>query len=140
MVPASQYQLKPGDTPVNCVLGFTRGNYSNPSFCLPMKSKPAILAKFCPKLFRRTEGDTNMFGLPYHFVWAVGTAEKVLIYSSKSLVPLYVVSNLHYGCLTDFAWFGANTLAVSSMDGYISFGFFNSSGVGEELEEESSFA
>ena len=137
LVPASQYQMKPSDPPVNCVLGFTRGNVSTPSFCLPMKSKPAILVKFCQKLFKRSTGDTSMFSLPYHIMWTVGTAEKVLIYSSRSVVPLYVVSNIHYGCLTDFSWFGGNTLSISSMDGYISFGFFPQKSTGEELEEES---
>lgn len=80
-----------------------------------------------------------MFMLPYHLVWAVATAEKVLIYSSRSTIPLFVVSNIHYGCLTDLTWFGGYTLAISSMDGYISFGFFTSKELGEELEPESSF-
>ena len=137
LVPAAQYQAKASDPPINCVLGFTRGNVAAPSFCLPMKSKPAILCRFSPCLFKREPGDQNLFSLPYHLVWAIGTAEKVLVYSSRSTVPLYVVSNLHYGCLTDLTWYRGHTLAVSAMDGYISFGFFSNADVGPELEEES---
>lgn len=77
-----------------------------------------------------------MFNLPYHLVWTVGTADKVLIYTTKSEIPLYVVSNIHYGDLTDFTWFSSSTLGISSMDGYISFAFFSKEDFGEELEAE----
>lgn len=137
LVPASQFQAGPGETPINCVLGFTRVNLGSPSLCLPMKSKPAILVRFCQKLFKREEGDFNMFNLPYHLVWAVATAEKILIYSTRSQHPLIVISNIHFGCLTSLSWFGCYTLGVSSMDGYISFGFFTPEELGVELDADS---
>ena len=102
-----------------------------------MKSKPAILVRFCPRLFKRKADDFNMFNLPYHMVWAVATAEKIMVYSSRSQSPLIILSNIHFGCLTSLTWFGCYTLAISSMDGYISFGFFTADELGEELEEDS---
>lgn len=42
-----------------------------------------------------------------------------MIYTSRSTVPVGIVSNIHYAELTDLAWNQENKLCASSRDGFI---------------------
>ena len=44
------------------------------------------------------------------------------------------MGNYHYAALTDITWRGAETLAVSSCDGFCSFMHFNDNKLGEIYE------
>ena len=103
---------------------------------MPVDKKPAILVRFCPMLFKSSEGDFNLFDLPYHMVWAVATIDKIHIFSTKSPRPLFMASNMHFSTLTDMTWFRSHLLAISSMDGYISFAVFEDGELGEPLPNE----
>lgn len=43
------------------------------------------------------------------------------VYSSNSQTPLYYLRNLHYSSLSDVSWFGSNSFAICSIDGFITF-------------------
>jgi chromatin assembly factor 1 subunit B len=43
--------------------------------------------------------------LPYRFYFAVATQDSVVIYDTAQSVPFAVLSNLHYGTLTDLTWY-----------------------------------
>ena len=99
-----------------------------------------MCVRFCPKLFQNDpKYQNNLFDIPYKMIFAIATTDAVLIYSTQSLVPVIIVSNilgiLHYASLTDMAWNGSKLLSVSSSDGYCSFFIFNQSELGIELPE-----
>lgn len=71
-----------------------------------------------------------MIDLPYKMVFAVGTIDSLYIYDTQSIVPRYVATNIHCQSLTDLAWNGANILAASSADGYVSFCMFEKNELG----------
>jgi len=134
LAPAGMY----ADTPV--VHCFMRKNLSVPSVCYPIninKSErcAALGVKMCPLYFKASESGC-VSGLDYKLVWAVATLEAVLIYNSESLSPVKAVSNSHLLSLTDLAWFGDRILAVSSLDGYVSFIIFEEGELGEVIEVE----
>ncbi|KAL7552977.1 hypothetical protein ACHAWF_017196 [Thalassiosira exigua] len=59
--------------------------------------------------------------LPYRSVFAVLTAEDVLVYDTYHNRPLAMARGLHYAGLTDAAWSSdGRTLIVTSSDGYAS--------------------
>lgn len=61
------------------------------------------------------------FALPYRMVYAVATQDAVYVYDTQQLIPLCVVSNLHYATFTDLAWSNDGlTLLMSSSDGFCS--------------------
>lgn len=69
-------------------------------------------------------------------VWAVASGNKVYIFKTSSMRPLFVGSNMHYATLTDLSWKQDKCLSISSMDGYISFALFSSGELGERLPIE----
>ena len=129
ITPGAQYQNKVDEKPIVASLVFKRGNMSSPSLVLPVKGKPSILARFCPLLFKlpkdyknetttlgvnsgvmnnampkSKEGnqeDGMLFNLPYYMVYAVATIEAVIIYSTLSSKPWFIVANIHYAALSD---------------------------------------
>ena len=98
-------------------------------------NKPTICVKFCNKLFKRRENETfSWFNLPYKIIFAAATIDSVLIYSTTSEIPIYIVGNLHYAILTDLAWKNDKILAASSSDGYCSFITFDEGELGENYQ------
>lgn len=71
-----------------------------------------------------------MIDLPYKMVFAIGTIDSLYIYDTQSIIPRFAVSNIHFQALTDLAWSGANLLAASSADGYVSFFMFEKNELG----------
>lgn len=133
LVPGAQYQNPVTKEMMFCAMGFTRGRMNQPSICLPVHKKAAILVRFCPLLFSREPGDKCIFDIPYHMVWALATLNKIQVYSTRSTKPMFIASNLHYASLSDLSWSGSEVLAISSMDGYISFAIFEPSTFGSLL-------
>ena len=94
----------------NTVYIYARGRLSSePLFHLPGHKKPAIAVKFNPVRFQHRsdkEAQTiKRIDLPYRFLIAVATQDTVVIYDTSQLVPFAVLGNLHYGQLTDIAWY-----------------------------------
>lgn len=71
-----------------------------------MKGEPALICKFCPKLFKKQDPTTGIFLQDYYMVFAIATSSTVLIYSTQNLKPLYAMGNYHYAALTDLTWRG----------------------------------
>jgi chromatin assembly factor 1 subunit B len=115
--------------PIPCAAVFTRGRMNKPSLYLPVHKKACILVRFCPILFKRSS-DKSIFNIPHEVVWAMATRNMVYVYSSRSTRPLHVLTNLHYATISDLSWDEDRCIAVSSMDGYISFGLFEAGELG----------
>ncbi len=86
-----------------------------------MKGEPALICKFCPKLFKKENTKAGLFQQPYYMVFAIATTSTIIVYNTLSLKPIYAMGNYHYAALTDLTWRGKDMLAVSSSDGYCSF-------------------
>jgi chromatin assembly factor 1 subunit B len=74
---------------------------------LPTNGEPALVCKFCPKLFRKQNEKSGLFAQPYYMVYAIATSSAVLIYSTDKTQPLYGMGNFHYAALTDLSWKGS---------------------------------
>jgi chromatin assembly factor 1 subunit B len=84
--------------------------------------------RFCPKILQKEK--EGFLEIPYKIVFAIGTHDSVLIYSTESLIPVCVVGNLHYQILNDLSWLEDRMLAVASSDGYCSFIKFENNELG----------
>ncbi len=124
----------------NVVWGLIRKDLTKPYFLLPTLDKSATCVRFCPMIFEKTAEENNetaeLIDLPYKMVFAVGTLDTLFIYDTQSIVPRYVITNIHYQPITDLAWKGSSLLAVSSSDGYITFCHFDREELGKIAEIE----
>jgi len=133
LTPASVYQdLSSNDSgPVTAarsiytVYGFLKSDITQPAFMLPGIKSYATCIRFNPYLYQKKNNTTPdkpaLLDLPYRIVFAVGTTEQVIIYTTESIYPLAVIGNTHYAPLNDFAWdFAGNKLLAASSDGYVS--------------------
>lgn len=92
---------------------------------LPGIKSYATCIKFNPYLYQKKNNSTPkapaLLDLPYRLVFAIGTVEQVLIYTTECVYPLAVIGNTHYATMNDFAWdYGGHKLLAASSDGYIS--------------------
>ena len=94
----------------------------------------AIAVRFCPLLFAPSENSEFLTKLPHKLVWAVCTRDSVHVYTSEKLTPVASFQHYHYDTLSDLAWQGAGMIAVSSLDGYISFILLDEHQFGTPLE------
>jgi len=145
LVPAARYKESVDSETLTVVYVFRRGDLANPCFFIPTNGKPALCVKFCPKLFKKesNRNTVDLFDIPYKMVFAVATTDSIMVYSTQSLVPIILVSNIighiHYATLTDISWNGSKIMGVSSSDGYCSFMIFDKNELGEELPLEGNF-
>ena len=117
---------------------------------LPGLKTYATAIRFNPFLFELPAKKENsapaILDLPYRLVFAVATADQVIVYGTDSTVPLAVVGNIHYAPINDLSWVGTNrALVACSSDGYCSIMTFGATLetnvlgkplVGEEIEDE----
>jgi chromatin assembly factor 1 subunit B len=92
----------------------------NEVIALPASSKPVIGIRSHPRLF--TSDDPS----GYRCIFAAISLDSVYIFDTRQLPePIYTISGLHYGQLTDAAW-SANGLRlyISSTDGFCSYTIF----------------
>lgn len=89
-----------------------------------------------PVLFQLPSNAANTTStLPYRSIFAVLTADTVLIYDTHHNTPLAMARGLHYAGLTDAAWSNdGRTLFVTSSDGYVSILSFGNGELGEVYE------
>ncbi|KAI1716780.1 chromatin assembly factor 1 subunit B [Ditylenchus destructor] len=85
--------------------------------------KPTIAVKCSPVYYElRDDVKGNFLGLPYRLVYAVMTKDSVMVYDSQYSEPFYYIDNMHFNVLTSVSWSpDGKVLAISSMEGYISF-------------------
>jgi chromatin assembly factor 1 subunit B len=125
----------------NVIWGFTRKDLTKPCFLLPTLDKASVCVRFCPIFFEKDQKNQSrepeLIDLPYKFVFAVGTIDSVFIYDTQSVIPKYIITNIHLQPITDLAWRGCSMLAASSSDGYITFISFEKDEIGVPSKEES---
>lgn len=126
MTPASIYNDLSSDVKNSyTIYGFIKTDLTQPAFMLPGIKSYATTIKFNPYLFKRQSQVDNpdnpaIIELPYRMVFAVGTTDQVLIYSTESIYPIAVIGNVHYASINDMAWETNRKLVVASSDGYCS--------------------
>lgn len=120
-----------GDQPVGTIktqytiYGFIKSDITQPAFMLPGIKSYATCIRFAPNLYKlrgtATAERPALLDLPYRMIFAVGTNDQVLIYSTECVYPLAVIGNTHYATINDLAWdVSGRKLLCASSDGYIS--------------------
>lgn len=100
---------------------FARHRFDKPYKVLAGLEKPSVAVRPNPVLFELPLTVSGKSPLPYRSVFAVLTAEDVLVYDTYHNRPLAMARGLHYAGLTDAAWSSdGRTLIVTSSDGYAS--------------------
>jgi len=107
------------------IYGFIKSDITQPAFMLPGIKSYATCIKFSQHLYKlkgtATPERPAILDLPYRMIFAVGTNDQVLIYSTECVYPLAVIGNTHYATINDLAWDAAGRkLLCASSDGYIS--------------------
>lgn len=69
-----------------------------------VKFNPYLYAKQALKLDKQGAEIPALIDLPYRIVFAVATTDQILLYSTDSIVPLAIVSNIHYAPINDMCW------------------------------------
>jgi chromatin assembly factor 1 subunit B len=119
IAPGGEYKNFEKNEKTFCAYAFARKNLSKPVLAFPSE-KPVILVKFCPTIFKLKSG-FSLFDTKTKVVFVLATTDSIAIYASDSITPLYYIKKIHFASLTDLAFYGSQILAVSSMDGYITF-------------------
>ena len=76
---------------------------------LPGITTHATCIRFNPYLYKKEnigkEGVlTPLIDLPYRIVFAVGTLDQVIIYTTESIYPIAVIGNIHFATINDMSW------------------------------------
>ena len=90
---------------------------------LPGLKTYATCIKFNPFLFEKPWAKPNqvpLFELPYRMIFAVATADQIIIYATDQSKPIAVIGNVHYQPVNDMSWHSNRILLASSSDGYCS--------------------
>ncbi|KAI9353669.1 WD40-repeat-containing domain protein [Obelidium mucronatum] len=139
VAPAGLYREKPKDIALNVVYIFSRENIrGEPIARLTGFKKPVIAISFSPVLYQHKEKKNSTLKLPHRMVFAVASQDSVVVYDSSVLErPLAVISNLHFGTLTDISWASnGKILFMSSTDGYNSIVTFTNDDLGTPIKSE----
>lgn len=121
---------------VPCVHCFGE-DFSCPKVSYPVHLTPyasALSVKFCPVVFV-SKGSAVYKNIKNKLVWAVACKDSVILYNSDEIQPVGAIINPHYSSITDITWYKDQALAISSIDGYVSFIIFSSQELGEKLYE-----
>eukprot|EP00118_Oscarella_pearsei_P005225 m.23720 g.23720 ORF g.23720 m.23720 type:complete len:442 (+) comp28522_c0_seq1:1247-2572(+) len=139
ITPAGKLEKVDGSS-INTTFIFTPGHsLSRPVLYLPSPDKPTVAVRFCPVFYQLRESGSSTFDLPYRIVFAVATAESIVLYDSQQTMPVALVSRIHYAHITDLTWSAdGRLLVVSSSDGYCSMIEFEEGELGIPLSSSSS--
>lgn len=114
---------------------FARHHFKKPYKVLTGLDKPSVVVRPNPILFKlppNAKSSANTTLLPYRSVFAVLTADTVLLYDTYHNHPLAMARGLHYAGLTDATWStDGRTLFVTSSDGYVSILSFGAGELGD---------
>lgn len=116
-------RLEVGANDIHATLVFKRSELEKdrPAVILPCE-KPTFLVRFCPKLFKLKDSETNYSGLPYRTIWLVLTKESVIFYDSQHPQPIGLIENISYNNLSDATWSSdGGAIIISSIEGYCTF-------------------
>ena len=134
LAPGGEYKNFEKNEKTFCAYGFARKNLSKPCLAFPSE-KPVILIKFCPTVYNQKSG-FSLFNTKTKVIFVLGTSDSIAIYSSDSITPLYYLKKIHFASLTDLAFMNPELLAISSMDGYITFVEFKENEFGTPFIKE----
>jgi chromatin assembly factor 1 subunit B len=119
---------------------FIRKQFDAPCITLPISLQDnernyVVACRCCPVFFQTSKSAELITGLGYRIVWAVCTRDSIFIYSNEDTTPLAAITNPHFASLTDVSWPTDRILAVSSLDGYVSFVLFDKDELGIPLPD-----
>lgn len=119
---------------------FLRKQFDAPCATLPVSLQDnernyVVACRCCPVFFNSVKSAELITGLGYKTVWAICTRDSVLIYNNENTAPIAAITNPHFAALTDISWLSDRILAISSLDGYISFIQFEKEELGVALPE-----
>lgn len=107
-----------------CPRNMLASHHGAPLFSLSCFDKPVIAVRCSPVLFEKCsefEGGNGLLALPYRMLIAVLTLDRLFIFDTEHREPLWSVSGLHYGSLTDVSWSAdGRLLVITSTDGFCS--------------------
>jgi len=83
LLPAGIWHKTPESRPEYCAFLYRKNFLEKPTFVLPSNGEPALICKFCPKLFKKPQDKPGIFAVPYYMIYAIATTSAVLIYSTE---------------------------------------------------------
>ena len=146
LTPCSQLsqELNGSKIKLNGAYLFSRSDLSTPIMFYPTE-KQVIISKFSSRLYKKESINPSIepasdnpnkiqeerdeqndsespFDLPYNLSFVLGTYSGIMVYSTKSVSPLFKLEHTHYAGLSDIAWHPSGlNFCVSSLDGFITF-------------------
>ena len=82
LLPAGLWQKDAESHSEYCAFLYRKNFLDKPSVVIPTNGEPALICKFCPKLFVKKNEKAGLFQQSYYMVYAVATTSAVLIYST----------------------------------------------------------
>ncbi len=82
LLPAGLWQKDAESNSEYCAFLYRKNFLDRPSFVIPTHGEPALVCKFCPKLFVKKNEKAGLFQQSYYMVYAIATTSAVLIYST----------------------------------------------------------
>eukprot|EP01103_Thecamoeba_quadrilineata_P005014 TRINITY_DN1486_c0_g2_i1.p1 TRINITY_DN1486_c0_g2~~TRINITY_DN1486_c0_g2_i1.p1 ORF type:complete len:498 (-),score=68.56 TRINITY_DN1486_c0_g2_i1:129-1622(-) len=129
--PDGAYLVTPtaGTSEGNSTFVFQRHNFQRPMMKLSIPSA-SICVSFCPRAYNSLDGTKE--SEEKRLVYAIMSYRDVILYDTKYLHPLCLLSGMHSDILTDMSWsHEEDILAVSSIDGFITFLCLDQEDLGE---------
>ena len=120
-VPGAVYQTYKGSFYSSLLFGVD--NFSKPPFILQFL-EPTISVTFDPNPYQKSTKN-NLYQTKTNFLFMIMGPTLTCLYSTNSIEPLYLISNLHLLPLTSLRWTKDSSFAISSMDGFITFGKYS---------------
>lgn len=105
-----------------CTFMFISDNISKPCFIIN-SMEPTFWISFNQNSIQN-QTKNSLYQSNKNFLFMLMGASQASLYSTLSLEPLFLISNLHSLPQTCFRWFGQSSFGISSMDGFVSFGKF----------------
>ena len=77
------------------------------------------------------------FDLSYNLSFILATYSSILVYTTKSVSPLFKLENIHYAGISDITWHSSGfNFCVSSLDGFITFCSLKQEDLGRKLTNQ----
>lgn len=122
---------------------FARNEWTKPVLQCGGLDKPPVAVKFSSVLYELRTNITKAPNAPfakftYRMILAVACVDSVMFYDTQSMSrPFAMVDGLHCAEITDLSWSSDGlSVAISSMDGYVSLVCFTPEELGEKLAPE----
>ncbi|GAM21951.1 hypothetical protein SAMD00019534_051260 [Acytostelium subglobosum LB1] len=139
ILPTGKFKANPSMSKYECTsYVFSRDILNKPILHLP-SNKPTLVVKFNPLIYQLNTSASHPTILPeliYRMIFAVSTADTVIIYDTQCFKPLLIVSDMHYSTITDLSWSpDGSILMIASEDGFCSYMSFVEGELGTPIKD-----